>query len=445
MPEVITNHDAQYALDIVKKICTQVGPGLPGTPQERERAEIIKGELESHLGAENVALEEFTLAPRAFQGTLRTSALFTLIAALLNTSMGRIIGVSPWLTAIGSLAFASLSALSVFFETILYREFVDPILKNKQSVNVIGTLRKPRTENVKRLLIISGHHDSALEFTWLRFLSDLKRLVNPSDHQDSARENTGYLFLGYVFLVLTVTMFIGNIVMVAMSIIQLMGVIIDSAGIVRIGTLGWVLLVYPIVPSIILGLSYTRGWKNGGNVPGAADNLSASALAVAMSRFLVKNTSYIPDDTEIRFISFGSEEAGLRGSRRYVERHLEELKRLDAQVLNFEVVAFPEITILSTDVTGVKNSPEMVKSVVAAAVRAGVPYNLKANPTSGGGSDASSFSQAGLKAATLMPFKMPQQMVAFYHQKWDTPEVLTIEPLLNVLKLTFEWVRQGGE
>jgi hypothetical protein len=40
---------------------------------------------------------------------------------------------------------------------------------------------------------------------------------------------------------------------------------------------------------------------------------------------------------------------------------------------------------------------------------------------------------------------MPQQMVAFYHQKWDGPEALTIEPLFNVLKLVFEWVHCGGE
>lgn len=39
MPEMINSDDAQYALDIVKTICTQVGPGLPGTSQERERAE----------------------------------------------------------------------------------------------------------------------------------------------------------------------------------------------------------------------------------------------------------------------------------------------------------------------------------------------------------------------------------------------------------------------
>jgi aminopeptidase YwaD len=180
-------------------------------------------------------------------------------------------------------------------------------------------------------------------------------------------------------------------------------------------------------------------------VPGAADNLSASALAVTICKFLVQNPSYIPADTEIRFVSFGSEEAGLRGSRRYVARHLEELKRLDARLLNFETVAHREVTILTSDVNGtVKNSPQMVKSVVAAAERAGVPYKVK-SAYLGVGNDSGPFSKAGLKATTLLPFKMPQQMVAFYHQRWDGPEVLTIEPLLNVLKLAFEWVRNGGE
>jgi aminopeptidase YwaD len=180
-------------------------------------------------------------------------------------------------------------------------------------------------------------------------------------------------------------------------------------------------------------------------VPGAVDNLSASALAVAMCRFLVKMPSFIPADTEIRFISFGSEEAGLRGSRRYAARHLEELKNLDARVLNIEMVAHPEIQILTGDVNGtVKHAPEMVDSVVRAAERAGVPYKIS-SASVGVGTDAAPFSQAGLKATTLMPFQVPQQTVAFYHQRWDTPDQLTIEPLANVLKLTLEWIRGGGE
>lgn len=417
MSDTISINDADYALDLVKKICTEVGPGLPGSSQERDRATIIKMELESQLGAGNVAIEEFTLAPGAFLNPY--PGLFILIAALLNISMGRFNGLSPWLTSIPALVFSILSPLLFILEFILSFEFVDPLLPKIKSLNVIGTLRKPGTTTVKRLLILGGHHDSAWEDTWIGLL-------------------------GYGFFVVSATMLIGMITMLAMSIIQLTGVIANNADIVRTGTLGWVMLVYPIVPSIIFAMFSHRGGKGGGTVPGAMDNLAACALELAVCRFLVKNPSYIPADTEIRFISFGSEEAGLRGSRRYVERHLDELKRLDARVLNFEMVAHPEITILSSDVNGtVKNSPEMMKSTVAAAKRAGVPYKVKP-AFLGVGTDAAPFTRAGLKALTLLPFKTPQQMVAFYHQKSDRPEVLTIEPLLNVLKLSLEWIRCGG-
>jgi len=419
--EVITNDDAQYAYDIVKTICTEVGPGLPGTPQERERAAILKKELESHLGAGNVAVEEFTVAPAAFVGGLPICALFILIAALLNISVGRLTGVLSWLVAIAALALSIFPLLSFVLEFLLGYEFTDPFYPKKQSQNVAGSLRKPGTQNVKRLLIVSGHHDSALEHTWLNLLG------------------------GVGFYVASATMLIGFIVMPVMTIIQLAGLIAGNAGIVRSGTLGWVLLVYPIVPCIIAALFYSGGRKGGGVVPGAADNLSASAIAVALCRFLVENPAYIPADTEIRFISFGSEEAGVRGSRRYAQRHLDELKRLDARVLNFEMVAHPEIGILTSEANGtVKTSPEMVKSAVAAAERAGVPYKVK-SASFGTGCDAAPFSKAGLKATTLLSFKYPQQWEAWYHQRTDTPDVLTMEPLLNVLKLAFEWVRNGGE
>jgi hypothetical protein len=420
MPEIISIDDARYALNIVKAICREVGPGLPGSAQEWERAAVIKNELETHLGVENVVVEEFTFAPEAFLSAYPISALSTIIAALLNIFMERLEGISPWVIAIATMAFSIISVSVVIFQFVFSFELVDTFFKKKQSINVIGTLRNPETRNVKRLLILSGHHDSAPENTWLRLL-------------------------GYGFFVASVTWFIGLGTMLAMSVIQLTGTITGNADLVRIGTLGWVMLAYPIVPSVIFAMFFSRGGKDGGTVPGAADNLSASALSVAMCRFLVKNPSYIPADTEIRFISFGSEEAGLRGSRRYVERHLDELKRLNVRLLNFETVAHPEIAILTSDMSGtVKNSPAMVKSVVAAAERAQVPYKVK-SAFLGVANDSGPFSQAGLKAATLLPFKVPQQMVAFYHQKQDTPEILTIEPLLNVLKLAFEWVRCGGE
>ena len=233
MTKIVTSDDAQYALDIVRKICTEAGPGLPGTSQERERAMMIKTELESHLGAENIAAEEFTVAPWAFVSSYPFSAFFMLIAALLNISMGRFTGISPWLTSTASMIFSIASPLLFIFEFILGFELVDRFFKKKQSVNVVGTLRRPGTVNVKRLLILSGHNDSAPENTWLGSLR-------------------------YGFFILSMTWLIGFITMLAMGIIQLTGMITSNAAIVRIGTLGWAMLAYPMVPSVVFGLFFNR-------------------------------------------------------------------------------------------------------------------------------------------------------------------------------------------
>lgn len=420
MADMIGIEDAQYALDLVSAICAQVGPGSPGTPQERERAGMIQKELAAQLGAGNVVLEEFSAATEAFLGSFPVSGFLLLAAALLNAATVYLSGSMTWVTATAALLLAVLAPLPYIFEYQKYYELIDPFFKQKKSVNVIGTLRKPGTVSVKRLLLISGHHDSALENTWIGLL-------------------------GYGFLVTLPVLVIAYITMLGLSLLQVAGILAGNAGLIRAGTLGWVWLAFPIVPAVIVALFFNRGRKNGGTVPGAADNLAACAVAAAMCRFLVKNPDYIPEETEIRFVSFGCEEAGLRGSRRYVARHLDELKRLDARLLNYEVVAYPEIIIVSDDVNGIKNDAAMVQSLAAAAERAGVPHKVTSYPMGGGASDAGNFSQAGLKAATLIPMKFPGQIVAFYHQKRDTPEVLSIEPLLNVLKLTLEWIRCAGE
>lgn len=416
----IAKSDAEYALEIVKTICSKVGPGLPGSLQERQRADLIRKELESHLGAENVVVEEFTVAPNACLSSYPIGGLFMIVAALVYVSAGRLAGTLLWVAAISTLALSIVPSLLFVAEFYFSFEVIDSLFGKKQSVNVIGRLRKPRTTAVKRLLIVSGHHDSAWENNWLRLP-------------------------GYGFFLATATWVAGLVTMPAMAIIQLTDVITGTAGLGQVGTLSWVVLAYPILSSAMLMIFFTTGRKNGGNVPGAADNLSACGVVVATCRFLVENPEYVPADTEIRFVTFGSEEAGLRGSRRYVEHHTEELERLDARVLNLEIVADPEIGILTSEINGsVKNSPDMVKSVVAAAGRAGVPYKTKP-ALLGEASDAGPFSRAGFKPTTLLCFKMPEQMLSFYHQKRDRPEVLTLEPLSNALKVGLEWIRSGGE
>lgn len=421
MSREISTQDAQYIINLVTRICTEVGPGIPGSRQERERAGIIKEEMESLLGKENMVVEDFRLAPGAFVGVFPLCAALMALAVLLNISAGRLGIVPPWLISATALVLTLCAALLVVFEFGNYRELIDPLLKQGVSENVIGVLHKPGGKSTKRVLILSGHHDSAPENFWLRYL-------------------------GMGMMAFAAVWFLGWLTLVVMNSIQLAGALSGNAGWVCAGTIGWLLLVFPIIPAIIYALFFTRWERNGGTVPGAVDNLSGCGLTVALCRYLVENPELIPDETEIRFITFGSEEAGLRGSKRYVARHLDELRRLDARVLNFEMVAHPEVPILTTDVNNaVKNSLEIVRSVAAAAARAGIPHVVKPYPPGSGGSDAGPFTQARLKALTLLPFKMPEQMVAFYHQKWDTPDKLTVEPLVNVLKLSVEWIRHGGE
>ena len=444
MPELIGADAATYALKLVKTICAQVGPGLPGSPQEAARAACLRKELVTLLGAHNVVAEEFTVAPWSYLSALPISALFLLLAVVSSITTFRLTGVPSGLTALAALAFSVLAPLAFIFLFYFNREWVDPFLAQRTSVNVVGTLCKPGTKAVKRLLIVSGHHDSAPENTWISFLGHVYRWLVRNRHQANASQDRWLRLLGGLFYLVQATPFLGYLVMLGISVIQFAAVFTGRADRLRPGGLVWVLLAYPIVPAVIYGLFFNRGRQGGGTVPGAADNLSACAVAVALCRFLVRHPDHIPADTEVRFITFGSEEAGMRGSRRYVERHREELRNLDARLLNVETVAHTDIVILSSEASGtVRNSPEMVRSVVAAASRAGVPHQVQPAFV-GVASDAGSFSQAGLKATTLLCFKMPEQLMQFYHQKWDRPDVLTVEPLLNVLKLACAWISAGG-
>ena len=415
--QAITADDARYAFDIVQTICTSVGPGVPGSVQERQRADVIRHELEAQLGPERVEVEEFDVAPNAWLASMPISACLVMLAAGSNVVTGQLGGIAAWLTACAATICASLAVLVYVLVFIANVELFDPLFPKRCSVNVIGALRGRGT--IERVLLVSGHHDSAPANTWIRLL-------------------------GRGWVITAPVPFLAFAVLLAASGLQLAGLVAGSASVVRLGTLGWGLLAFPIVPAILLGLFFTHGRAHGGIVPGAIDNLAASAIAVALCRFFVRNPAQLPAGTELRFVSFGSEEAGLRGSRRYVERHLDELRRLDARLLNIEMVADREIAILTSDAHGtVQSSPDVVRSAVAAAGDAGVPFRLQ-RAYLGVATDAASFSRAGLAATTLLPFRAAQ-MVRFYHQAKDRPEQLDPGAMQNVLALAAGWIRGRGD
>lgn len=400
----VTREDVQYTYSLVERICGEIGPGCPCSPQEHQRGRIFEEELRRFCP--EVTLEAFECSPMAFLGWFRWAGLTAALSAIF---LG--LSLKPWNPLLFTLIAFLLAGAILFVivkEFIRYRECVDRFFPRASSFNVIGKIQPDRSQPSQRIVLFCGHHDSALQFTWLR-----------------------YLKYGYYPVVLI--LLFGNVLWPGALGLRLLLLFLG----LPCPSLTWSLqfLAVTVVPlAILFSLFFVERGKNGGKVPGATDNLSGSALATTLGRILKKNPELIPKNTEVRLVSFGCEEAGLRGAKAYVKKHLEELRTKEVLCVNMDTIVDPELIVFSSDLNGfLKHSPEAIQRVVQAAKQAEVPLKVLPFPLGGGGTDAAAFTEAGIDAATLYSMKVPSQMIDFYHQEFDTPDKLNEKGLENTL------------
>jgi Zn-dependent M28 family amino/carboxypeptidase len=186
-------------------------------------------------------------------------------------------------------------------------------------------------------------------------------------------------------------------------------------------------------------------------VPGAVDNLSAVAIVLALGKILKKNKEIVPNNTEIRLISFGCEEAGLRGAFRYADKHFDELKRLEAECINMDGIHSKDnISIIDFEPsTRTKHSEIVVEKIINAANSSQIKVKTSALGGSStlekvigqitGGMDATPFSKAGIKAANISAMDL-KQMLRFYHQPTDTVDKIEKGSLENVLQICISYI-----
>jgi aminopeptidase YwaD len=411
--EYIQEADLDYAFEFIRRICLGIGPGAPCTLQEHARADAVATEM--NQVADKVRIEQFRCAPNAFIKWFKFACVLAVVAT--GFFYLGLLPISPLLfTAIGY-GIEVFIFLILVFEFILSQEFIDFLYIKKQSGNVVGVIKPKGGQSTKRLLIFGGHHDTALQFNYLR-----------------------YLKFGY---------YIAEGILIIGVIVLNMGILLRLVSIIFALNWDWVntivmWLSWTILPvSVFIGFSFTEQGKNGGSVPGALDNLSAVAITLCIGRVLKRHPELQPPNTEIRLISFGCEEAGVRGSRAYVRAHEEELKKLDTTFINFETIYDPEIVIFKGDRNGtILNSREVVSQLADAAQSAQVPYKVNDFPFAGGGTDATSFREKGIKAACLFGMKIPSQMMQFYHQVWDNFDQVNKAALKNALRIAVEYLRR---
>ncbi len=167
---------------------------------------------------------------------------------------------------------------------------------------------------------------------------------------------------------------------------------------------------------------------------------------MGIGRYLKSHKEIIPKNTEIRIISFGCEEAFLRGAFRYVEAHLEELQKYDAECINLDAIQSIKYLTFSDKepTTRTIHSEEVVQKLINSAKLVGVKANIaslgggsfleKLAGLMSGGTDAAAFSKSKIKASTITGLSM-LKMVHFYHQNTDTLDKIERGVLENALKI----------
>lgn len=394
---------AYKSLEFTEKLIHEYGPRLAGSEAGKKAAERLHAELVSVC--DRAHMDTFTMRPGAFLGFLRvTPTLF--IAASFLLLLGHV-----WAAAIG-FTLAQAIALSQF---ICYWQVFDPLYAKREGRNVYGVI-EPEGE-VREQIIISGHHDSAYEFTLMTRVRGAYRAC----------------IAGMIVSLITAPALTWAWVIYR----AVTGTTPAFATVHVVGVFAALLFILPM---------YFFKGENG--TPGAGDNLIASAMAVKLAGFFgtaKKNGRGRLRNTRLIFLSFDAEEAGLRGSRAFVKKHAEELRSLPTRVLNMDsIYRRDRIKFLISDINGfVKLSREMAEECVAVAGKAGYSTGLFRVYPGVGGTDAAEFAKKNIRATTLIavPTDVEKERMV-YHTPDDTVENIEPGAVEACLHIVYDYIQK---
>jgi len=207
-------------------------------------------------------------------------------------------------------------------EVMKYHETFDFLFPKRESNNIIGTIN-PKSE-VKNTVIFSAHHDSAFEFNTFYYLKRFGQLII----------NIGYLGVAIIFVAIIL-----KLVFFVLGITQPILFLIFG-------------IIFIFFIPIILVYVFFHSYKA---VLGAFDNLSGVAILLGIAKFLSENKNndeIFPKYTRVRLISFAGEEAGLRGAKRYVKAHYNELVSNQTTVVNMDSIAKKDFIVIHNKESG---------------------------------------------------------------------------------------------
>lgn len=266
---------------------------------------------------------------------------------------------------------------------VTYRHWLDFLFPNKPSWNVIGDIEPINTAT--STIIVAGHIDSVKEFKWWYKLKNAGAVLS--------------VIAGFQITLLGLYAFLSLFISATWF-----------------AYIWWIFVI--ITPILIV--FYDMHGEN--VVDGASDNLTGVALVVEMAKvFSEKKLNH----TRLRLISFGSEEAALRGAHAYANKHKQQLVDEKAFLFNLDSIKEKKyLTIASSELNTLvfydKANVQLVENSFKAMNTA---YHVL--PIGVGASDASAFHIAGLPAVCVIGMRS-DSLDPIYHTRLDVIE--NIEP-----------------
>ncbi len=388
-----------YAL--LKKVIDEIGPRPACSEAERKLGSLLVEEWTPL--SDSISVETFTCSPRAFLGFLPLSVTAYVAAVALY-----------WFYPLPALIVAAIGFSLVFFEFVRYREFIDFLFPKMRGANVAAVIR-PKGQFDKRV-IVSAHQDSAHEFRlWYR--------------------------LGNMAVPLMALASAAMILAFGASLAKTIGEYAGFGDGVGFNIVG--IIVAGLAPVVAVFFFF----RSNDAVPGAMDDMAGVAVLAGLGRYLddAKHSGgFFPRRSEIVLLATSSEEAGLRGAKRYVRKHLREMKTIPTYAVFVDVVYDEKyLTVIDFELcTWVRHDPTLVKIAQDVATSRGWEARTKWVPF--GATDASAFSVAGVPSVSLFCADT-SRLTPNYHTREDTCEHVRPESLSVMLQMVLDIIQRLDE
>ncbi len=386
-----------FANKNIHHICEQFGPRECGSEAEK-RAQLYMADLLKEY-ADEVTREEFKVHPRAFMSFVPLAGSLLIGSSALNLTSAL---TSSKFLSLPSIPLIGTALAAVLGEFGLYREPLDPLFPEETSGDVIA-IRRAKGET-KRRIIISGHTDSAPEWTYTYRLGS-KGVVLVA----------GSAVVGLLY----------NIVATALS----LGTKNESLR--RKLAFGGV----AFTPIFSLLYAFTN---NNRFVPGASDDLSGCFVGNSVMKFLSDNDIRL-ENTEVIVLLTGGEECGLRGTTAFFKAHPEILNDgVETMFAGFDTVRDEDyMMIYKADLNGiVKNDMRCCTLQQEAAKKCGLDVPLGTIPL--GSTDAAAASRCGCPATSFVA--MDPAPARYYHTRLDTADNIKPETISKGVEIALQTI-----